>query len=314
VFETEAPQTALPRLPRAEATAAIPADSQHQPGQPRPGEIFARMAAVMADIGAVGKDRQAPAAAGGYAFRGIDDMYNAVQPAMVKNGVFCTPQLVRETVEKVQTAQGKPSIHVVVVVDHVFHAPDGSNVTTTTIGEALDLSDKAANKAMSAAFKYALMQTFCIPVEGGSVDSEQDHHEIGSGPAPAARPAAAAPAKAAPPAKNKIMGSKCLEELDAMTRDLPNKAALQAGWCKHFNVATMNDLTTEQVRGIAAKVLSKITADMPNLADLEAGWCAHFKVKTMSELTTGQIAAIALKAKKMIAAAAAEPREPGQEG
>jgi hypothetical protein len=305
VPETETPQTA-------------PACEQHLPAPPSPGEIYARMAAVMADIGAVGKDRQAPAAAGGYAFRGIDDMYNAVQPAMVKNGVFCTPQLVRETVEKVQTAQGKPSIHVVVVVDHVFHAPDGSNVTTTTIGEALDLSDKAANKAMSAAFKYALMQTFCIPVEGGSVDSEQDHHEIGSGPAPAAaaaRPAAAAPAQAAPPAKNKVMGSKCLEELDAMIRDLPNKAALQAAWCKHFNVATMNDLTTEQVRGIAAKVLSKITAGMPNLPDLEAGWCAHFKVATMNDLTTGQIAAIALKAKKMIAAAADAPqREPGEEG
>jgi hypothetical protein len=305
VSETETPQTAPPR---AEATAAMHADSQHQPGQPRPGEIFARMAAVMADIGAVGKDRMNTFHK--YAFRGIDDMYNAVQPAMVKSGIFCTPRLVDKIIERITTQEAKPAVHAILTVDHHFFAPDGSTTVTRTVGEAIDTGDKACNKAMSAAYKYALMETFCIPTEGDN-DTENHSHELGKG----ARPLPAQPAQAAPPAKNKVMGSKCLEELDAMIRDLPNKAALQAAWCKHFNVATMNDLTTEQVRGIAAKILSKVTAGMPNLAGLEAGWCAHFKVKGMSDLTTGQIAAIALKAKKMIAAAADAPqREPGEEG
>ena len=41
----------------------------------------------------------------------------------------------------------------------------------------MDSGDKAANKAMSAAHKYALLQVFCIPTEEPK-DSENEHHEI----------------------------------------------------------------------------------------------------------------------------------------
>jgi ERF superfamily len=43
---------------------------------------------------------------------------------------------------------------------------DGSSHIVEAFGEALDVSDKATAKAMSAAFKSAMIQTFCIPLAG----------------------------------------------------------------------------------------------------------------------------------------------------
>jgi len=41
---------------------------------------------------------------------------------------------------------------------------DGSSHTVEAFGEALDPSDKATAKAMSSAYKYAMLQAFCVPV------------------------------------------------------------------------------------------------------------------------------------------------------
>ena len=43
---------------------------------------------------------------------------------------------------------------------------DGSSHVVEAYGEALDASDKATAKAMSAAYKSAMIQTFCIPIAG----------------------------------------------------------------------------------------------------------------------------------------------------
>jgi hypothetical protein len=41
----------------------------------------------------------------------------------------------------------------------------------------MDSADKATNKAMSAAYKYACLQTFCIPTEGDN-DADSHHPEV----------------------------------------------------------------------------------------------------------------------------------------
>jgi hypothetical protein len=56
-------------------------------------------------------------------------------------------------------------------------AEDGSKHTVVTVGEAMDSGDKASNKAMSAAYKYAAFQTFCIPTEGDN-DADSTTHEV----------------------------------------------------------------------------------------------------------------------------------------
>lgn len=56
-------------------------------------------------------------------------------------------------------------------------AVDGSKHTACTFGEAMDSSDKATNKAMSAAYKYAAFMTFAIPTEGDN-DADATVHEV----------------------------------------------------------------------------------------------------------------------------------------
>lgn len=150
-----------------------------------PGQIFALIPQIMADIGAVGKNQENDY--DHYKFRGIDDVYNAVQPAFIKHGIFCVPKLVDKTVQACLSSQGKPMMQAIITVEHVFYAPDGSSVSATTIGQAMDRGDKAANKAMSAAFKYALVETFCIPTEGDN-DTENHSPEIAAGNSSGANP------------------------------------------------------------------------------------------------------------------------------
>jgi len=107
-----------------------------------------------------------------YTFRGIDDVYNALAPLLAKNGLCILPRILsRECVER-QTAKGGNLFYVTVEAEFDFvSAEDGSKHTVKTFGEAMDSADKATNKAMSAAYKYAAFQAFAIPTEGDN-DSE----------------------------------------------------------------------------------------------------------------------------------------------
>ena len=60
-------------------------------------------------------------------------------------------------------------------------AEDGSRHTVKTFGEAMDSGDKATNKAMSAAYKYAAFQAFSIPTEGDN-DADAQTHEVAARP------------------------------------------------------------------------------------------------------------------------------------
>ncbi|MFP5340897.1 MAG: ERF family protein, partial [Gammaproteobacteria bacterium] len=58
-------------------------------------------------------------------------------------------------------------------VAFTFYGPAGDSVTAVAWGEGTDTMDKATNKAMSAAYKYAAFQAFAIPTEG---DNDADAH------------------------------------------------------------------------------------------------------------------------------------------
>ena len=65
-------------------------------------------------------------------------------------------------------------------MEYDFYAEDGSKVTVGPIpAEGLDSGDKATNKALSAALKYALIQTFSIPTED-MAEADLDSPEIGA--------------------------------------------------------------------------------------------------------------------------------------
>lgn len=140
-------------------------------------KIFMAMSKVMSEIGAVGKNREAPVKAGGYAFRGIDDMYNAIQPALIKNGVFPIPRVLETKRVERKFSGGSTGIETFVTVEYTFYAEDGSFIQSTVTGEAMDSGDKSNKKALSAALSYCLQQIFCIPTSEPK-DSENDHAEI----------------------------------------------------------------------------------------------------------------------------------------
>jgi hypothetical protein len=124
----------------------------------------------------IGKDRKN--AQQNYAFRGIDDVYNALAPVLVSNNLVILPRcLQREVVERT-TKTGGALFYVTLEVEFdIVCTEDGSKHTIKTFGEAMDAADKATNKAMSAAYKYAAIQAFCIPTEGDN-DADATTHAV----------------------------------------------------------------------------------------------------------------------------------------
>jgi ERF superfamily len=110
----------------------------------------------------------------GYKFRGIDDVYNAVSPLLAEHGLCILPRMLTRNCEERQSKAGSALFYVTVEAEFDFVAvEDGSKHTVKTFGEAMDSGDKATNKAMSAAYKYAAFQAFAIPTEG---DNDADAH------------------------------------------------------------------------------------------------------------------------------------------
>ena len=166
--------------------------------------IYTAMVKVMADVGVVGKERKNPQQ--GYQFRGIDDVAAHCQAALEKHGVFVVPEVLEREREVMDTRNGGRMASVRLLVRHTFFAHDGSSVAATTLGEAMDSGDKASNKAMSAALKYALTESLMIPTYEADRDTEEASPEVvpptraQAVPAPRAAPAPAPGGqRAAPP-------------------------------------------------------------------------------------------------------------------
>ena len=137
-------------------------------------KIYKAISDVMAEIGAVGKGKKSQQ---GYMYRGIDAVMNAINPALVKHRVFIVPEILEQTREERNSKNGGLIIYSVCRIRYRFYADDGSYIETIVIGEGMDSSDKATNKAMSIAFKYACFQVFCIPTEE-MVDPDAEGHEV----------------------------------------------------------------------------------------------------------------------------------------
>lgn len=140
--------------------------------------IYGLIAQAMQKVGAIGKDSTATNGSGKqmYKFRGIDAVYNALNPVMSELGLFICPEVLEQTREERKTTNGGNLIYSILKIRFTIYAPDGSNVSCVVIGEGMDSGDKASNKAMSVAFKYAAFELLCIPTEE-MVDPDAEVHE-----------------------------------------------------------------------------------------------------------------------------------------
>mgnify|MGYP006273905759 FL=1 len=142
-------------------------------------KVYEAINAVQSQLSKVGitKDRTNTQGAG-YKFRGIDDIFNTISPLLAEHKLCILPRVIsRDCVERMSKSGGA-LFYVTLDVEFDFiSSEDGSKHTVKIFGEAMDSGDKATNKAMSAAYKYAAIQAFAIPTEGDN-DTENTTHEV----------------------------------------------------------------------------------------------------------------------------------------
>ena len=196
------------------------------------GQIHEALAGVMADVSHVAKrdvnQHQR------FHVRGIDAVVNAVGPVLRKHHVTVRPVVQHVSYDVVQTTTGKPATACRVIVDYVFGAPDGSEITATVAAEAWDSGDKAAPKAMSVAFRTALLQTLALPTDEPDPDSHTyERQQVAE--------------KAAPKisdAQSKKLHA-LLGDLDLTDRDKKLKLAT---WHTGREITTTGDLTSREAK------------------------------------------------------------------
>ena len=204
-------------------------------------QVFKAISAVQADLCKIGISKDNKNKQQGFMFRGIDQLYGALSPCLARHGLIITPSVKDRTSVKVTTKSGGSMSHHIVTVEYTLHGPDGSNIVCTTLGEAMDSGDKGIAKSLTAAYKYMMLQIFCVPIEGQSQDADSDSHEIAK-PDPNQR-------------VNELQGQQLKAALEASRSDV--RAFL--GYFKADSVESM--LASDFER--ASVLLKKKMAEMP---------------------------------------------------
>lgn len=126
-------------------------------------KIYNAINAVMSELGAIGKNSYNKQQ--GFDYRGVDDVMNALNPLLVKHKLFVVPEVIDHIRENRQTAKGGALVYSIIKMRYTLIAEDSSQISAVVIGEGMDSGDKASNKAMSVAYKYAMFQIFSIPTQ-----------------------------------------------------------------------------------------------------------------------------------------------------
>ena len=141
-------------------------------------EVYKAICAVMGKLAVTGISKDSTNTFDKYKFRGIDAVYNTLAPLLAEAGLLVLPRVLERHSEERVSEKNKALFYVTVKMELDFvAASDGSKHTICAYGEAMDRGDKATNKAMTAAYKYALFEAFCIPTEG-SDDADRESHEV----------------------------------------------------------------------------------------------------------------------------------------
>lgn len=202
--------------------------------------------AVMAKEG-ISKDRKNQQQ--GYAFRGIDDVYNALGKVLADNRLVMLPRVIDRQREERKTAKGGLLIYTILTVEFdLVSAKDGSMHMVRMEGEAMDSADKSSNKAQSAALKYAALQVFMIPTEG---DNDADAHtpELAAPRNEQPRQRQQAPAPAGP-----ISNEQFLAIADLIAKTNTDSQA----FCKAYGIANVNELPAAKLADATKALNNKL--------------------------------------------------------
>jgi hypothetical protein len=198
-------------------------------GTPHVYQAIAEVQGELAKTG-IAKNRKNTQGSG-YMFRGIDDVYAALSPLLSAHKLVVIPRVISREVTDRQSKNGGALFYVTVHAEFDFvSAIDGTTHTAATFGEAMDSGDKATNKAMSAAYKYAAFMTFAIPTEGDN-DADATTHEVAAAP-------------------DRIADS----DRDLIQTLAPAAGKTVQGICEAYKVGSLKDLTAKQGATVIAKL------------------------------------------------------------
>ena len=217
------------------------------------GLIYEIMPKIMAAIAPISKDSTNTQQ--GYKFRGIDAVYNFIQPILAEHGLFVKVELFDVQRSERPSKSGGVMTFVQLRARYNLVASDGSSVCGDAIGEAMDSGDKAVPKAMSVAQKYFFLQTFCIPTDDPKDVENED-------PQPAA--------------KNKPVGQVTKPPVEQKKAEfLLNEAqAKEIMEATHY-LMTLNGKTEEEMLfSIAGKIRKKFGVELTKVGQLTEGQAA----------------------------------------
>lgn len=175
-LEAQPEQSDEAPIPKIEVQAATPEIVASENWAPSPVRVTHAIANVIRDMDGVGKDQYNSQ---GWMFRGIEDITAALKVQLGKHGVCLIPKTKKITYEDVIVG-GKPWREATVTMTWRAYGPLGDSVVIgPVVGKGRDNSDKDVSKAMSMAFKYALLHTFCI-ADPDQQDADREKHETDS--------------------------------------------------------------------------------------------------------------------------------------
>jgi hypothetical protein len=154
-------------------TSDIHPDSLNGP-EPAPAQhVVAALCRVMGELPAIGKTMESPQ---GYKYRGIEQITQHAQPLFAKHGITLVPHRVQWQEVTNLTINGRPWTDEKLLVTYRCYGPGGVDdyLEVQVPGIGRDNADKGSNKAMTQAFKYAMLQALCI----ADAKDDADSHDV----------------------------------------------------------------------------------------------------------------------------------------
>jgi hypothetical protein len=129
--------------------------------------VYQAISEVAADLAKPGLAKSMTNPEEGYGYRSIDELMNRLSPILSARKLCVLPRVLERTALDRLSPQNDTLVSVTLKVAFDLVSPeDGSHHTIEVYGEALDRGDKATAKALSSAYKSAMLQTFCVPLVG----------------------------------------------------------------------------------------------------------------------------------------------------
>ena len=240
-------------------------------------QIYEALTAINKEVEAIKKDQTNQQQ--GFKYRGIDQVMNELHDLFAKHEVLITSEVLNRTREERVNSRGNTLIWTIIDYKFSFTAKDGSSISSTATGEAMDSGDKGSNKCISVALKYVLFNMFLIPT-AEMKDPDSESHELApktqtkpyipttapeQGIAPAQTPTAVQPntttaavkkagaeqvkVSAKPKEAPKTVAEFDIKQYEEAIKAIKTKAELQKYWGDHKderNYPEFVDLITKQ--------------------------------------------------------------------